>query len=610
MDAQADQLAVNQVKAARALLAWSQTDLAKAASVATSTIADFERGSRTPIPNNVEAIRASLEAAGIRFLPGGVVIGPAIPTLAPLSKAGAPIRFVDATDLFHWADRRDGQGSLPRLISTLIRAGATGPISLRFPADEGVQRSGWDGVTDVSSPSDEYVPAGLSGWEIGTQRSRIKSKANDDYKERTENPQSLLPANSTFVFVTPRDWPQKAKWIAEKKAQGVWRDVQAHDGTDLIHWMEKYPAVGNQVATYLGKRPAGSHQLEEVWSEWSRATELPLTAHILLAGRDDQATQLLRWLRAPAAVHALQGESAEEVVAFLHATMRELPPDVADHYFARCLVVTTAEAARRLSDSMTPLILVLVDPEPGLAHTIAQKGNHVFLAYDGNPSHGYTQAQLQKLARPLPEDLKTALRQAGVKEEKARSLAHDSARSLAILRRLMASQPGRVPAWAQASPARELLAVLLAGAWDEASAADKAAVSQLADKPYDEVIAALVPYTSSLDRPLRKVGSVWKVASPRDAWMLLAPYLSTPDIDRFEHIITDVLGTADPRFELDPSERWYADLQGVRPHYSTYLRHGLGEVLILLALFGHRAETVCDANELPNRVVRKLLEHA
>ncbi|WP_390895435.1 helix-turn-helix domain-containing protein [Bradyrhizobium diazoefficiens] len=45
------------VKAARALLAWSQQDLAKSAGVATSTIADFERGQRTPVANNAQAIR-------------------------------------------------------------------------------------------------------------------------------------------------------------------------------------------------------------------------------------------------------------------------------------------------------------------------------------------------------------------------------------------------------------------------------------------------------------------------------------------------------------------------------------------------------------------------
>src|ERR1700722_19717862 len=96
------------VRAARALLAWSQKDLAKAASVATSTVADFERGQRTPVANNAQAIRGALEAAGIRFLPTGAVIGPPIPRITQSGRPGAPIRWVTAEDLADWANRTDG----------------------------------------------------------------------------------------------------------------------------------------------------------------------------------------------------------------------------------------------------------------------------------------------------------------------------------------------------------------------------------------------------------------------------------------------------------------------------------------------------------------------
>ncbi|MER8640197.1 HNH endonuclease [Mesorhizobium sp. M1365] len=64
-------LAAEQVRSARALLQWSQGDLAKAAGVAVSTIADFEKGQRVPIVNNLSAMRGALEAAGVRFSPGG-----------------------------------------------------------------------------------------------------------------------------------------------------------------------------------------------------------------------------------------------------------------------------------------------------------------------------------------------------------------------------------------------------------------------------------------------------------------------------------------------------------------------------------------------------------
>src|SRR5258708_9724639 len=91
-----------QVRAARALLAWSQQDLARKASVGASTIADFERGQRTPVANNIAAIRKALEDAGIGFLAGGAVVGsaPAVPA-ARIAK-GIPIRWVDGTDLTNW----------------------------------------------------------------------------------------------------------------------------------------------------------------------------------------------------------------------------------------------------------------------------------------------------------------------------------------------------------------------------------------------------------------------------------------------------------------------------------------------------------------------------
>lgn len=57
-----------QTRAARGWLGWSQAELAKRAGVGVSTVQDFERGLRTPIANNVAAIRRAIEGGGIRLL--------------------------------------------------------------------------------------------------------------------------------------------------------------------------------------------------------------------------------------------------------------------------------------------------------------------------------------------------------------------------------------------------------------------------------------------------------------------------------------------------------------------------------------------------------------
>ncbi|MGI4793695.1 MAG: helix-turn-helix domain-containing protein [Janthinobacterium lividum] len=61
-------LAPEQSRAARAWLEWSQEDLAKRANVSLSTVRDFEKGRRVPIRNNLDAIRLSLEMAGVSLL--------------------------------------------------------------------------------------------------------------------------------------------------------------------------------------------------------------------------------------------------------------------------------------------------------------------------------------------------------------------------------------------------------------------------------------------------------------------------------------------------------------------------------------------------------------
>jgi DNA-binding XRE family transcriptional regulator len=61
-------LTAAQSRGARAMLGLSQGDLAERAKVARQTVVDFERGARRPYLNNLAAIRASLEAAGVEFI--------------------------------------------------------------------------------------------------------------------------------------------------------------------------------------------------------------------------------------------------------------------------------------------------------------------------------------------------------------------------------------------------------------------------------------------------------------------------------------------------------------------------------------------------------------
>jgi transcriptional regulator with XRE-family HTH domain len=64
-------LAVSSTKGT--VLEWTQADLARASMVGSSTVRGFELGTRTPIPNNIKAMREALEQAGAEFIENGVV---------------------------------------------------------------------------------------------------------------------------------------------------------------------------------------------------------------------------------------------------------------------------------------------------------------------------------------------------------------------------------------------------------------------------------------------------------------------------------------------------------------------------------------------------------
>ncbi|AWN50253.1 XRE family transcriptional regulator [Methylobacterium terrae] len=60
-----------QCRAARALLNWTQPQLAEAAGVGLSTVVDFEKGRRAVSSEGVEKLATALEAAGVSLIAEG-----------------------------------------------------------------------------------------------------------------------------------------------------------------------------------------------------------------------------------------------------------------------------------------------------------------------------------------------------------------------------------------------------------------------------------------------------------------------------------------------------------------------------------------------------------
>jgi transcriptional regulator with XRE-family HTH domain len=491
---------------------------------------------------------------------------------------------VDGSDLEAWAQRRDSQALLPRVVQRLILDTGVGVRRAEFRSGDGINFPGWDGLVDVTVAS-AFIPAGTSGWELGTSR-QPKRKADADFASRTSAPGGVDPATSTFVFVTPTRWASKNAWATERRRASPWRDVRVVDADDLAAWLAQAPAVHAWLSTVLGKLPEGARSLEFAWRDWSEACSPPLSIDLTLAGRGNAADEVRASLLSGPGVHMIRGDSPDEVIAFVAATVQTMDPMTQAQTLGRTVVCDTPEAWRRLTGPSGPLVLVAPFTAADAAQAAAN--GHVVLLASGRDVVGTGAIELP---RPRRQPVRDALQKMFESSSPAgggrrvEDLASIGRLSLLALRRRLAISPAlNLPAWATGDNSRQLMPLMLAGGWREDVDGDLRLISDLAGRPYGEVAAYCAWLSTRPDPPLRRDGPAWLVASAEDLWALLGPILTAADASALGRAVQAVLGTQDPALEVPRAERWMAGVRGlVRPH-SNLLRDGLAGSVLLLAV--------------------------
>jgi hypothetical protein len=149
------------------------------------------------------------------------------------------MKWITAQQLEAWAKVNSARAVFPELIGDLIRASASELRAFRFVSGDKSQVRGFDGYLEaVGVPP--YVPDGDSIWEFGVGEG-ASTKANDDYKKRTNKVAADKRANTTFVFVSPWTWDNPKKrldeWLKEKRDKKEWKSVEYIDGAQLETWL-------------------------------------------------------------------------------------------------------------------------------------------------------------------------------------------------------------------------------------------------------------------------------------------------------------------------------------------------------------------------------------
>jgi hypothetical protein len=489
------------------------------------------------------------------------------------------MKWITDEDLKTWSRRTDARELFVDLVGNLIRATVADVNNFRFPGQSSGTLRGFDGDLETTKAVSR-VPAGKSKWEFGTT-SAGKTKAQSDYDKRTlKTPEHVMTENA-FVMLNLHSWdtPQETlvTWLADRNAEGKWREIHFIDGTVLANWLEEKPAVAARYArNILEKAPRnGALSTDEFWECYSGSFKPALTEKMLLCGRESEAVQLLQVLSGGPQNFTLAADSAEEVIAFAVAVIRTAPEEVRKTLEARTMVVETYDAAQFLMGMKDMTFLVWKEAEK-LAGPLGQKGPTLTAA----TGQQRKRQGLPLLKRPTASAMAEAMESMNIDRQDGYVLAQKCGRSLTILRRLHPSAGIEANAeWAHL--AVQLKPALLAGGWSTDSELDKTVVASLAGGTDYVAVEAQIRQTLNMsDPPFDMVEQVWQVRAAVDAFQHYGHLIDENDLQRLKAAAIRVLGheVAKPSTEEKFSFSYRAPAD-----YSSWLRDGLAYTLMLFA---------------------------
>ena len=503
-------------------------------------------------------------------------------TIATARRNAAGYFKITASDIALWATSQEARALLPVLLRRLVHATANQPTKVDFPGYDEAQRHGWDGQVETKDVS-AWVPEGFSGWELSVSND-LPAKPNYDIRARAKlsKPEK---ARTAFIFATGRKWIGKEKWAAEQRAHKEWRDVIAYDASDLEQWLEQSATTQVWFAECLGRPADGVRSLDACWVEWAEATT-PRLSPLLFDGAIAQHRQaLMNWLAKPGErPFVVVADSPAEALGFLACALRE--PDGAEGpNCAETICVSSPEALRKIAAASLDAILIVENRDTELAAVSLFRKHRVIIIRPRSSIEKDPDIALEAID---DDTFSKALEDMGVGSDEVDRLKAESGLSSTILRRRLALAPElKTPDWARDKDlVRKVIPILLAGAWNRSVEADQFLVAELSDRPYNDVEKDLASLLAVPDSPVWIIGNYRGLVSRKDALFAVRGAIDQADIDRFFSVAELVLTEDDPSLDLPPEDRWMADMRGKARQISAALRQAIGELLVLLAVYG------------------------
>lgn len=514
---------------------------------------------------------------------------------------------ITADDLNSWpdSDARDAQENFPRLIRRLLHE-TPGISEVSVRAGNGVSAPGYDGVAQ-SDETVSVLPAGSLVFEFGTDK-RIGSKASKDYRKRSKQNDA---ASHVFVFVTPRRWSDKDKWLETQRSEGKFANVWALDADDLEAWLETSPSSRYWISEHLGKQPDKARTLEQWWGSFHQATHPELPLSMFIAGRESTRDTLRELLAKAPRTITIQADWRDDCLAFIYASLAADAENQLDALDQSVIIVKSVGVWNRIARQAGKSVLIpAVD---GVETKLAiDNGHHVIKIVDREQVvYGKVDVELPRVSRP---DVQSLLNDCGVNFQKAGYLAGLARRNMpSFVRALTRDAAIQMPTWATDASAPMLAALTLVGAWDANNDKDTQAIAALVGSDYDTVTSLCQQRADGNDPVISRSGSAWRFASLEEAFLCLSSKITDGVVERWKQLALDVLGEANPSYGLNPLEK--VEQQFNQPtsqvQYSEELKSGIARSLAMVGsmdgdgvLSGKLRESVDDiTSQLLNQAV-------
>lgn len=592
----------------------SVTDAAKLIGLSRPSVSNFLNGKVSTTPDMATRIEtafgmsaATLLEMQAAFDAHGTKTKPA-PTSA---KAYVPpLLSFKANDVSDWVDHNiAARARLSVFLRTLVNSTGVGLEKVDFPGNDDAERAGWDGWTEakIGTP---WIPAGATGWEFGVNEDP-KVKADGDFRKsvRAYLRKKADRDQITFVFVTPRRWPGKAKWIADMKAKKQWKDVRAYDASDLEQWMEQSLAAQAWFANETERPSQGVRSLDQCWKDWANVAKPALDGSLFKTAIDIARDKFKGFLTRPASEPmVIAGDSVEEALAFLSQLFSD--PDLTEGR-DRTLVFDQVGVLPKLAQGSKDFIAVIHSRD--VERELGPYSNSLrsIVLYPRNATNSEPHIILEPLGY---EAFRVGLEAMGYDRDEITKHANASGRSLTVLRRRLCNVEAiRTPEWAADNKiASSLVPLMLVGAWNADNESDRVALSLLTgDVPYEELERRIQELLALNDAPVWSIGGYRGVISKIDALFAIAKAITHADLTRYLDLAKVVLGEDDPALDLPEQDRWAAALHGKQREFSGALREGISETLVLLAVHGNqlfKTRLGFDGEVAASRLVTELLE--